>query len=235
MTARDEVLARVRAALTDRPGAPAAAPGAPPRPDVRAAAPGTPPRPDRDLARLFAERAGEYRATVRHATPATVAEAVAAALAARGGHRVVAAPGLPTAWRPAGVEVVGDDGLTPVRLDALDGVLTGCALAIAETGTIALDGGPRCGRRALTLVPDLHVCVIEEEQIVASLADAFRRLRPESPITFVSGPSATSDIELHRVEGVHGPRTLEIVLIAAGSSGGQVSQAVSSASAPGRT
>ena len=120
---------------------------------------------------------------------------------------------LPGAWRPDGLELVVDDGLSPRELDALDGALTGCALAIAETGTIVLDGGELSGRRALTLVPDLHVCVVEAAQVVATVPDAIRALdRARGPITLVSGPSATSDIELSRVEGVHGPRRLEVVL-----------------------
>ena len=98
-------------------------------------------------------------------------------------------------------------------LDGVDTVLTGCALAIAETGTVVLDGGPRCGRRALTLVPDHHVCVVDAGQVVAGVPDAIAALAPRAPLTFVSGPSATSDIELERVEGVHGPRRLEVVVV----------------------
>ena len=124
-----------------------------------------------------------------------------------GGAGVAVPPGV--AWRPDGVDVVIDDGLSPTELDALDGVLTGCTVAVAETGTIVLAGGPADGRRALTLVPDLHVCVVEERQIVELVPEAMERLaelvrRERRPLTFVSGPSATSDIELSRVEGVHG-------------------------------
>ena len=124
---------------------------------------------------------------------------------------------LPDAWRPAGVELVPDTGLTPHELDELDGALTGCALGIAETGTIVLDGGPAQGRRALTLVPDYHLCVIAEDQVVGLVPEAVERLEPAiaegRPLTLVSGPSATSDIELNRVEGVHGPRTLHVVVL----------------------
>jgi L-lactate dehydrogenase complex protein LldG len=131
-----------------------------------------------------------------------------------GAHRLGVPPALPGEWRPALLELVEDHGLSARDLDALDGAITGCALAIAETGTIVLDGGERSGRRALTLVPDLHVCVVERGQVVATVPDAIRALEgARGPFTFVSGPSATSDIELDRVEGVHGPRRLEVLLV----------------------
>jgi L-lactate dehydrogenase complex protein LldG len=113
--------------------------------------------------------------------------------------------------------LVEDDGLSVQELDGLDGALTGCAVAIAETGTFVLDGGSGQGRRALTLVPDLHVCVVREDQVVGLVPQAVEQLgdavRAGRPLTFVSGPSATSDIELDRVEGVHGPRVLHVVLV----------------------
>ncbi len=130
----------------------------------------------------------------------------------------VVPPDLPEAWRPADAELLVDGQLASEVLDAADGVLTGCVLGIAETGTIVLDGGPRQGRRAITLLPDYHLCVVEEQQIVGSVPEAVAALTGPAagehrPITFVSGPSATSDIELNRVEGVHGPRTLEVVIV----------------------
>jgi L-lactate dehydrogenase complex protein LldG len=164
---------------------------------------------------LFCERVAEYRAEVRRA--ASVAEAVDETCAALGLQRLGIPSGLPVQWRPARPELVADTGLTAHELDALDGVLTGCTVAIAETGTIALTAGPREGRRALTLVPDVHVCVVEEPRIVELVPEATALLdelvrRERRPITLVSGPSATSDIELDRVEGVHGPRTLVVVV-----------------------
>jgi L-lactate dehydrogenase complex protein LldG len=179
--ARDEILARVRGALTGAP-----APATVPRDYRRSAS-------YDDVVALFVERVGEYTANVRRATD--VDEAVREALAEHGAQRVVH----------------GDSDLTAVELDAMDAVVTGCEVAIAETGTIVLTKAQ--GRRAITLVPDLHVCVVEAERIVATVPEAIERLGPPSgPVTFVAGPSATSDIELSRVEGVHGPRRLEVIV-----------------------
>jgi L-lactate dehydrogenase complex protein LldG len=200
MTARDAILARVRAALGDVPADEAVEPaGYEPSP-----------APSGNAVARFAERVSDYRATVREAddVTATIAQVCAEHEARR--------LGIPAAlpWRPHGLELVEDRGLSARELDGLDGALTGCALAIAETGTIVLDGGERSGRRALTLVPDLHVCVVERSQVVATVPDAIRALEgARGPFTFVSGPSATSDIELDRVEGVHGPRRLEVLLV----------------------
>jgi L-lactate dehydrogenase complex protein LldG len=136
----------------------------------------------------------------------------------RGVARLLVPSGVPAGWRPASAELVGDTLLTPAELDGVDGVLTGCTVAIAETGTIALSSGPRVGRRALTLVPDLHVCVVEQSQIVELVPEATAILgalvaAERRPVTLVSGPSATSDIELSRVEGVHGPRHLVVLVV----------------------
>ncbi|HEX7298416.1 MAG TPA: LUD domain-containing protein [Solirubrobacteraceae bacterium] len=200
--AREDVLARVRAALRD---VPAEEPSVTPPYEA-------PPGSGADPVALFVDRLGDYRATVRDA--GDVAAAVARVCAEHGARRLGVPAGLPDAWRPEGVELVADDGLSAGRLDALDGALTGCALAIAETGTIVLDAGERSGRRALTLVPDLHLCVVEPAQVVATVSQAFRALAgARGPFTLVSGPSATSDIELDRVEGVHGPRRLEVLLV----------------------
>ena len=169
------------------------------------------------LAALFADRCGEYRATVTRAERAGWGPASAAACARHGASSLVVPTDLPEAWRAPGVEWREDHPSLDVHaLSGFDGALTGCAVAIALTGTIVLDAGEAQGRRALTLLPDLHICVIGEEQIVEGVPEAFERLAPAArsgrPLTFISGPSATSDIELKRVEGVHGPRRLEIVI-----------------------
>jgi iron-sulfur cluster protein len=204
--ARTVVLGRIRAALAD--GTKAAEPGRGYR--VRS-------RRSRDeVVALFAERAGEYRATVRRAGATELARVLTELCRAAGARRLAVPDGLPDAWAPDGVELVRDAGLSPHELDALDGALTGAALAIAETGTIVLDGGEAQGRRALTLVPDYHLCVVAADVIADLVPEAVERLEPAvragRPLTFVSGPSATSDIELIRVEGVHGPRTLHVVI-----------------------
>jgi L-lactate dehydrogenase complex protein LldG len=212
--AREQVLARVRAALADVP-ADEPADGSSERPGYRVAAEWS----GEELIARFAARATDFTASVRHATPDAVGEAVAAALAARGAQRLVVPAGLPASWLPPGFEFQADEPpLDLAELDAVDGALTACELAIAETGTVVLAGGPGQGRRALTLVPDLHVCVIEAERILGLVPEATRALESTvrasgAPLTFLSGPSATSDIELERVEGVHGPRQLELVIV----------------------
>jgi L-lactate dehydrogenase complex protein LldG len=173
------------------------------------------------LVALFCARTADYRAEVRRIPAAETAEAIQAVCAARSAARIVVSTGLPRSWRPQVLEI-SEDADGPARaLDLVDGVITGCTVAIAETGTIVLTGSEREGRRALTLVPDLHICVVEEEQIVELVPEAISRIAPlvqaeRRPITMISGPSATSDIELNRVEGVHGPRDL-VVLVIAGS------------------
>jgi L-lactate dehydrogenase complex protein LldG len=156
---------------------------------------------------------------VRRVSADGLEAATAAACRERGVRRMVLpGSGVGADMRIEGVELVVDDPpLSPQQLDALDGVLTGCALGIAETGTIVLDGGERSGRRAITLVPDYHLCIVEAASIVAGVPDAVAALADAAaagrPITLVSGPSATSDIELDRVEGVHGPRTLDVLVV----------------------
>jgi L-lactate dehydrogenase complex protein LldG len=165
---------------------------------------------------LLAERLADYRAAVRRAAPDALDAAVAAALAARGVHRVIIPDGLDFISLPPGVAAVRDQALSAADLDSADGVLTGCAVAIADTGTIVLDGTSGQGRRAVTLLPDYHLCVVRAGQVVELVPEAVARLEAAAcagrPLTWISGPSATSDNELSRVEGVHGPRALEVIL-----------------------
>jgi L-lactate dehydrogenase complex protein LldG len=163
---------------------------------------------------LLRDRLVDYKATVLDAAPDEVPAVIAAALegAAVTG-RVIVPRGLAEDWYPEGVP--DEPGLTPVDLDGFAAVVTASAATCAVTGTIALDGSPDQGRRSITLVPDVHVCVVRADQVVETVPELLARLDPTRPTTFVSGPSATSDIELERVEGVHGPRTLIVVLVAA--------------------
>jgi len=211
--AREEILGRIRSALADVPAT--ERPG-----DVPV---------ERDYRRrgklgaearieLLAERLRDYHAEVRTVAPDRVGEAVAEACGQWGLTEVVVPPELEAAWRPPGVEVVEDRGLDPAELDRIDAAVTGCAAAIAETGTLLLDGRGASGRRVITLVPDHHICVVTVDQVLESVPEGVAALAPaviddHAPITLVSGPSASSDIELSRVEGVHGPRNL-LVLIA---------------------
>lgn len=205
--AREVVLARIRTAL--------AAPQSPladvPR-EYRTS--GDHPPGHQLLLDLFEQRLLDYRAAVSRCSPGSVGDAVALVLREAGAVRVAVPPGLPAQWRaPWSAKAVLDDGLSVAELDGLDGSVTGCAIAIADTGTVVLDSGPTCGRRALTLVPDLHICVVLGDQVVASVPEGVACLDPQRPLTFVSGPSATSDIELSRVEGVHGPRRLHVMIV----------------------
>lgn len=200
MSARDEVLGRIRTALgTDR------RPQAPVTRDYRT----TDDRPLPELLDVLTDRLEDYRATVFRCAPDEVGPTVAGALAQVPGD-VVVAPGVPRAWRPDGA--VQDDGRPAVELTAFAASLTGVTVAVAETGTLVLDASPVCGRRALSLLPDCLVCVVTADQVVGGVPEGLARLDPLRPLTLISGPSATSDIELQRVEGVHGPRTLLVVL-----------------------
>jgi L-lactate dehydrogenase complex protein LldG len=204
--ARSEILARIAAALVDDPAEVVI-----PRDYDRSLPPAL------SLVRLFAERVADYRATVHHAGAAELPRVIAQVLASRGIGRLVVPSGLPVGWLAAtrDLELVRDDPpLSVSALDAVDGVITDCAIAIADTGTIVLDAGPGQGRRALSLLPDRLVCIVDVARIVGSVPQALERLDPRRPITWISGPSATSDIELQRVEGVHGPRVLDVVIVA---------------------
>ncbi len=228
-TARDQILARIRAANRTAGLTAGGGPAAGQRADRDAdAAYATLARrylrahhdpAAHDIAALFAERAADYRAVVERVPEPGLAAAVARVLAARSAAPpgpFVVPDGLPAGWLAeltGEITLVRDEPpLSPAELDRMSGVVTGCAVAIAETGTIILDHGLGQGRRALTLVPDFHLVVVREDQIAADLADAFARLDPARPHTLISGPSATSDIELIRVEGVHGPRNLHVLL-----------------------
>jgi L-lactate dehydrogenase complex protein LldG len=203
--ARGAILARIRDAYPAPP-----ADVAVPRHYARTLPAGT------DVVELFAERVADYRATVHRCPAEDLAGVVGEALARRGARHLVVPAGVPEAWLAAsiGLEPLPDDPpLSKTELDAADGVITGCAVAVAETGTIVLDAGDGQGRRALSLLPDYHLCVVEASRIVGGVAEALERLDPRRPLTWISGPSATSDIELQRVEGVHGPRHLEVVIV----------------------
>lgn len=204
-TARDTVLGRIKDALALAP-----------TPDT------TVPRayrtgrtlPDDERLALFTDRLVDYKAHVHTCTADRTAATVAEVLRQRGARRIGVPAGLDPAWLGAyDGEVQQDTDTIPApRLDALDGVVTASAVSCAETGTIFLDGSPDQGRRALSLVPDLHVCVVDLSSVEVGVPEAVARLVPERPTTLISGPSATSDIELERVEGVHGPRTLVVVI-----------------------
>jgi L-lactate dehydrogenase complex protein LldG len=200
---RDRILARVRSALSDVPRAESPDDVPVPREYDRT-------RSGMDVVELLVDRLVDYKAEVREVSDVTAA--VAEALTRREARRLAVPQGIPPEWLGEAEAVRDDPPLAPAELNGLDGVLTGCAVAIAETGTIILDAGPDQGRRALTLVPDYHLCVVRRDQIVRTVPEALERLDPSRPLTWISGPSATSDIELNRVEGVHGPRTLEVLI-----------------------
>ena len=171
------------------------------------------------LTELLIDRLLDYRALVRQCSVDDLGATIADALAERGADTVAAAAGLDPSWTSdLSVSVLTDglsedDQLGVSELDGVDGVITSCAVAIAETGTLILDGSAGQGRRVLTLIPDYHLCVVFVDQIVADVPQALTRLEATRPLTMISGPSATSDIELNRVEGVHGPRTLEVIIV----------------------
>nr|WBO81904.1 lactate utilization protein C [Streptomyces sp. SBE_14.2] len=213
MSSRERVLGRVRRALADVP------PGED-TPIERGYL-----REHGDLStaetvELLAENLADYQAVVHRTDAEELPYLIMRLLAERGSRSVLVPPGLPPRWMSAADATrVHDRAVsTPHELDQVESVITGCAVAIAETGTIVLDGSPDQGRRRITLVPDHHICVVRvPDQVVSSVPQALERLDPARPLTWISGPSATSDIELDRVEGVHGPRTLEVVLVSAGA------------------
>lgn len=217
-SAREEILGRIREALQDVPASEQSDNIAIARAYRRE---GSAPR--EEMIERFIERVSDYKVAVLRVSEPDLPGAIATMCTARNVHRLVVPADLPQSWITAGLELLRDEPpLSNSQLDQSDGVLTACALGIAQTGTIVLDGGSGQGRRALSLLPDYHLCVIFESQIVdlvpeaiTQLADAVR-LRGQ-PLTFISGPSATSDIELNRVEGVHGPRTLDVLVVGTGN------------------
>ena len=217
MSSKEAILGRIRTALADVPDVAAADDVAVDwtyglRPEGAAD----------DMIGLFIERVEDYKAVVSWVTPDELPVRIANALTDHGVTSAVVPAGAPAAWHEAveaaGISVVTDDpALSHQQLDATGGVVTASRVGIAETGTIVLDHAADQGRRALSLVPDLHVCVISADQVVSDVPEAVVRLQPSidarQPLTWISGPSATSDIELNRVEGVHGPRTLHVLLV----------------------
>ncbi|MBK3642802.1 lactate utilization protein C [Streptomyces sp. MBT33] len=212
MSSRDRILGRVRRALADVPSDDVPYEQAVQRDYLREHGE----RSVEETVDLLAENLTDYRAVVHRTTMDELAAVIGRLLSERGSKSVLVPSGLDAEWLGGtDAERVPDRAeSTPAELDRLDSVVTGCAVAIAETGTIVLDGSPNQGRRRITLVPDHHICVVRvPEQVVPSVPQALERLDPARPLTWISGPSATSDIELDRVEGVHGPRTLEVVLV----------------------
>ncbi|MFZ4190012.1 LutC/YkgG family protein [Streptomyces pseudogriseolus] len=209
MSGRERIMGRVRRALADVPRGEDA-------PVERDYLREHGERTVEETVELLAENLADYRAVVHRTDTGSLPGVVAGLLAARGASTVLVPPGLDEGWLAAAevTRVPDEAGSTPHELDAVDSVVTACAVAVAETGTIVLDGSPDQGRRRISLIPDHHICVVRvPDQVVASVPHALERLDPARPLTWISGPSATSDIELDRVEGVHGPRTLEVVLV----------------------
>ncbi|EGX55620.1 hypothetical protein SZN_31914 [Streptomyces zinciresistens K42] len=218
MNSRERILGRVRRALADLPDDDVPYEEAVARGYLREHGR----RGTRETVDLLAENLADYRALVHRATESELPALLGRLLAERGSRSVLVPPLLPPEWLSAADAARVDDreGSTPHELDEVESVVTGCALAVAETGTIVLDGSPDQGRRRITLVPDHHICVVRvPDQVVSSVPQALERLDAARPLTWISGPSATSDIELDRVEGVHGPRTLEVVLVSGDSDG----------------
>lgn len=212
MSSRERILGRVRRALADVPRDDAPYEEAVARGYLREHGE----RTAGQTVDLLAENLADYRAVVHRCTVHDLPDLVMRLLAVRGSQEILVPPGLPPEWLAAAdpVRIHDRAANTAQRLDRVDSVVTACAVAIAETGTIVLDGSPDQGRRRISLIPDHHICVVRvPDQVVASVPQALERLDPTRPLTWISGPSATSDIELDRVEGVHGPRTLEVVLV----------------------
>ncbi len=168
----------------------------------------------------FVERLREYDAEVVECAPNGLAAAITAQIAASGKRKFVAPPEIPNewcidaAWKIEGFECTFDHGLPVGEIEQADGVLTGCFCGVADSGTIVLHHGPAEGRRVITLLPDWHLCVVRASQVVETLPEYFDRCKePPKLVTWISGPSATADIEMTRIKGVHGPRFLHVILV----------------------
>ena len=214
MSAKDDIITRIRTARPDVSSDTLSGAHTIPRNYLRS------PSIPEGIVNRFCERVADYKARVERVPAADIPTAIAAALKDMDATHVAVAAGLPEGWRTAltaaGIDVVTETPGAELDIDALqslDAVVTGSAVAIADTGTIILDGSATSGRRALTLVPDTHICIVSVEDIVDGVPAALARLSPTSPLTWISGPTATSDIELQRVEGVHGPRTLHVLVV----------------------
>ncbi|HVV47793.1 MAG TPA: LUD domain-containing protein [Bryobacteraceae bacterium] len=210
VSARAGVLAKIRHAVGDHTAAREAEYASIPREYRRQGGSGR-----EDVVELLAGRLRDYDAHVYHCGPHEVAQTVASAMAERGKTTLLRSGGLPAEWLPSSYQFPVVDGMTYEEVDQAEGVITGCVTAIALTGTIILRHGPQDSRRALTLIPDYHLCVVFAEQVVETVPEGFERLRGMEtlPLTTVSGPSATADIEMTRVKGVHGPRFLDVILV----------------------
>ena len=215
MSARQDILARIARAHELAP--PSVAPVAHAYDRIDRSYRDQPNRSMDDVVELLVDRLKDYKALVRTTTQAELAATVAAAVADRGLTTLVVPPSLPPEWTAeVTAELHRDSAEAPLPVAALDqlgGTVTGCAVAAAETGTLVLDASPDQGRRALTLVPDYHLCVVAQGAVVPDVPEMLARLQADRPLTMISGPSATSDIELNRVEGVHGPRVLEVIIV----------------------
>jgi L-lactate dehydrogenase complex protein LldG len=207
-TAREAILSRITTAIGQPTGDPAAEWAALQRDYIRAdSLTGT------ALIELFEHRLKDYGAGVYHCTADQIRVTVGQILSARNARRLVVAPGTPHEWLPENITFVEDRALAYTDLDQMDGVLTGATVAIAATGSIVLQHGDSQGRRALTLIPDYHLCVVWANQVVQTVPASFAKLDGTKPTTFISGPSATADIEMTRIKGVHGPRFMDVVLV----------------------
>jgi L-lactate dehydrogenase complex protein LldG len=161
---------------------------------------------------LFEHRIKDYGANIFHSAPDQVRQTIGEILTARAARQIVIPAGLPSDWLPEGITFIEDLNLRYETLNKVDGVLTTATTAIAATGSIVLQHGPGQGRRAITLIPDYHLCIVRTDQVVETVPAAFAQLDSARPTTFISGPSATADIEMTRIKGVHGPRFMDVIL-----------------------